>query len=143
MKQEKECIRSPAGNHELVYPRLEDSIDKNRPAIEPYCKYCFQKTKIIQMKNLIELFKENLADVALEFSGEISEENFLINLFNNPHIRKSIAQILREETILKNQLQEYSRSEADERGVEGLVIIEKKDQIIRFIAYHDRSNGIH
>lgn len=50
MSQEKECVRSPTRDHEWVYPRLEDSIDKNRQEIEPYCKYCFEKAKIIQME---------------------------------------------------------------------------------------------
>ncbi len=49
MKQE-ECVRSPTRNHEWVYPRLEDSVDKNRSVIEPYCKHCFEKIKTKHME---------------------------------------------------------------------------------------------
>ena len=50
MYQENECARSPTKEHQWVYPILDDSIDKNRLVIEPYCKYCFVKIKTTQMK---------------------------------------------------------------------------------------------
>lgn len=78
MIKEKECARSPTNHHEWVYPILEDSIDKNRIVVQPYCKYCFEKIKTTQMKkrtcpscgNQIEVLetenKKNLKFIAHE-----------------------------------------------------------------------------
>lgn len=38
----KKCNISPNGEHDFIYPRTEDSIDKIRELPPPYCKYCFK-----------------------------------------------------------------------------------------------------
>lgn len=37
----KFCPNSKDSKHEWVYPRFEDSIDKDRPKAKVYCKNCF------------------------------------------------------------------------------------------------------
>ncbi len=45
-------------SHELIYPHLEDSIDKNRESgKEPYCKFC-GKTKSILEKDYADHQRE-------------------------------------------------------------------------------------
>lgn len=47
--QNSKCKESPTGQHEWVYPRLEDSIDKDRSKeilTKPYCKLCLQEKPI-------------------------------------------------------------------------------------------------
>ncbi len=39
--------------HLWVYPRLEDSIDKNRKNTYPYCQICFKKKiNLIEFSNV-------------------------------------------------------------------------------------------
>lgn len=45
-KQNSKCKKSPTGQHELVYPRLEDSVDKDRRnemSTPIYCKFCLKQ----------------------------------------------------------------------------------------------------
>ncbi len=37
------CKKSPTGEHEWTYPRLEDSIDGKRIDQTTYCKLCLEK----------------------------------------------------------------------------------------------------
>ena len=46
------CEKSPIQIHEWVYPRVEDSIDKERSILEIYCKFC------CKIKN-VETSKDN------------------------------------------------------------------------------------
>ncbi len=49
MEKKKECQKSQTSKHEWIYPRLEDSIDKNRQN-QTYCKHCFIKNE----ENIVE-----------------------------------------------------------------------------------------
>ncbi len=91
---EKECIRSPTGKHEWVYPRLEDSIDRNRSIIEPYCNYCFQKIKTKQMENLqktIQKLQSTFKSNGLNFSGE--EKDFW-DMMNDLEVQQAIVGVI-------------------------------------------------
>lgn len=35
------CAKSRAHEHEWVYPRMEDSIDRQRNEVRTYCRFCF------------------------------------------------------------------------------------------------------
>ena len=42
-QEKKECPKSPTGTHDWIYPRMEESLDKERKTILPYCKHCHTK----------------------------------------------------------------------------------------------------
>ena len=50
-QQFKVCKKSKSGEHEMLYPRLEDSIDRDRVYPEPYCKYCFVELSEIKKQD--------------------------------------------------------------------------------------------
>jgi len=66
-KQNSKCEKSPTGEHDFVYPRMEDSIDRDRGENlpEPYCKYCLNTQIFIPViKGTIEEF-----NISLSFSN--------------------------------------------------------------------------
>ncbi len=43
LNMEKKCEKSPDGKHKLIYPRYEESLDKDRAVSKPYCSLCFER----------------------------------------------------------------------------------------------------
>ncbi|MEK7060194.1 MAG: hypothetical protein AAB970_01065 [Patescibacteria group bacterium] len=52
-KENSRCEKSPNGEHNFIYPRMEESIDRDKykTLADPYCKYCL-KTQITITNNL-------------------------------------------------------------------------------------------
>ena len=47
----KQCKKSPNGNHQMRYPRYEESIDKERLNYPPYCEHCNMTEEELGEKN--------------------------------------------------------------------------------------------
>ena len=50
MNEYSECYKSKNRKHEIIFPRFEDSLDKNIKRPEPYCKNCFKKMSEIEQE---------------------------------------------------------------------------------------------